>query len=378
MNQLENTIVSREVVKVELGERSYDIKIGRNLLDSDGQIITNLMEECRVAIVTDTNVANLHLAALQSLLDSANIQHTTIILPAGEATKSYQHLQQVCDAVLEARLERNDWIIALGGGVIGDLAGFAAGLVRRGMRFIQIPTSLLAQVDSSVGGKTGINSSHGKNLVGLFNQPSFVFADTAMLDTLPDRDFKAGYAEIAKYGLIDDPAFFEWLEKNWRGIFSGGPEREQAIAHSCRAKARVVAADEFENGCRALLNLGHTFGHALEKAADYDTALLVHGEGVSIGMVMAFSFSQSLELCSGEDTDRVKSHLAEVGLPVSVSQLPFQLPGVDYLLDIIAQDKKVSRGKLTFILARGIGKSFIQNDVPIEKVRQFLDKALKQ
>ena len=282
-------------------------------------------------MVTDENVAAAHLAGLTASLDAAGIGNVAVTLPAGEKTKSFAALQHVVERVLAARLERGDAVIALGGGVIGDLAGFAAGIVRRGMNFIQMPTSLLAQVDSSVGGKTGINTAHGKNLVGVFHQPRVVLADTAALDTLPPREFRAGYAEIAKYGLIDRPQFFAWLEQNWRDVFSGGPARTHAIAESCRAKADVVARDEFETGDRALLNLGHTFGHALEAATGYDSARLVHGEGVAIGMALAHRFSSRLNLASPDDAARVETHLRDRRAAVADgrhSGLRFPMPSI--------------------------------------------------
>ncbi|RUY22156.1 3-dehydroquinate synthase, partial [Mesorhizobium sp. M7A.F.Ca.CA.001.13.2.1] len=265
------------VVEVGLGDRTYDILIGSGLLARAGAEIARRLPGTRAAVVTDANVAAAHLDALKASLETGGIQTAVITLPPGEKTKSFAHLEEVVDGVLAAKLERGDIVIAFGGGVIGDLAGFAAGIVRRGMNFVQIPTSLLAQVDSSVGGKTGINSPRGKNLVGVFHQPKLVLADTGVLDTLPIREFRAGYAELAKYGLIDRPEFFAWLEKNWVQVFAGGPERAQAIAEACRAKADVVARDEFETGDRALLNLGHTFGHALEAATQYDGSRLVHG-----------------------------------------------------------------------------------------------------
>jgi 3-dehydroquinate synthase len=298
------------------------------------------------------------------------------VLPAGEKTKGFESLQRVVDDVLAARLERRDVVIALGGGVIGDLAGFASGIVRRGMNFVQMPTSLLAQVDSSVGGKTGINTARGKNLVGVFHQPRLVLADAGALDTLPVREFRAGYAEVAKYGLIDRPDFFAWLEANWREVFSGGPARTRAIAESCRAKADVVARDEFETGDRALLNLGHTFGHALEAATGYDGARLVHGEAVAIGMALAYRFSARMNLASPDDAVRVERHLRDVGLPWRISDIPGHMPGAEGLLAFIAQDKKVSRGALTFILTRGIGQSFIARDVPASEVLSFLTDSL--
>jgi 3-dehydroquinate synthase len=361
------------IVKVELGQRSYEIVIGDGLIGRAGKEIAERLPGARVAIVADENLAAAHLPALKAALDEAGLGNMQIVLPAGEKTKSFAALQEVVDRIIEARLERGDAVVALGGGVIGDLAGFAAGIVRRGMSFIQMPTSLLAQVDSSVGGKTGINSARGKNLVGVFHQPRVVLADTAALDTLPPREFRAGYAEVAKYGLIDRPQFFAWLEANWRDVFAGGAARVHAIAESCRAKADVVARDEFETGDRALLNLGHTFGHALEAATAYDSARLVHGEGVAIGMALAHRFSSRLNLASPDDAERVEAHLKAVGLPWRMADIPGALPDAVRLLDYIAQDKKVRRGALTFILTRGVGQSFIARDVPASQVLSFLE-----
>ncbi len=363
-----------ETVRVDLGDRSYDILIGSGLLADAGGHIGARMSGIRAAIITDENVARHHLKPLQASLRSAAIDNDALVLPAGEKTKSFDVLQQAVDFVLAGRFERRDAVIALGGGVIGDLAGFVAGIVRRGMKFVQIPTSLLAQVDSSVGGKTGINATHGKNLIGVFNQPQLVLADTAVLDTLPEREFRAGYAEIVKYGLIDRPDFFAWLEENWRDVFVGGAARTRAIAQSCRAKADVVRRDEHETGDRALLNLGHTFGHALEAATQYDSARLVHGEGVAIGMVLAHRFSAKLNQASHDDAARVERHLAAAGLPVSMHDIPGDLPPPDVLLDYIKQDKKVSRGALTFILTHGIGQSYIARDVPVSAVLSFLQE----
>ncbi|MBZ9884515.1 3-dehydroquinate synthase [Mesorhizobium sp. CA10] len=363
-----------EPVKVEvgLGDRAYDILIGSGLLTRSGEEIARRLPGTRAAIVTDENVAAAHLDTLKAGLDKGGIQSAVITLPAGEKTKNFVHLEEVVDGVLAARLERRDVVIALGGGVVGDLAGFASGIVRRGMNFVQIPTSLLAQVDSSVGGKTGINSARGKNLVGVFHQPRLVLADTQVLDTLPIREFRAGYAELAKYGLIDRPAFFAWLEQNWGQVFAGGPARVEAIAEACRAKADVVARDEFETGDRALLNLGHTFGHALEAATQYDGSRLVHGEGVAIGMALAHRFSARLNLASPDDAERVEAHLRAVGLPCRMADIPGELPDAEALLGFITQDKKVSRGALTFILTRGIGQAFIAKDVPSSEVLSFL------
>ena len=360
-------------VRVDLAGRAYDILIGRNLLAGAGAAIAAATKARGVLIVTDEMVAKHHLPTLSASLETAGIQQATLILPAGEKTKSWPYLEKTVEAILENRLERGDAVVALGGGVIGDLAGFASAIARRGMRFVQVPTSLLAQVDSSVGGKTGINSPFGKNLVGAFHQPNLVLADTGVLDTLSPREFRAGYAEVAKYGLIDRPDFFEWLEKGaWRGIFAGGPEREEAIAISCQSKAAVVARDETETGDRALLNLGHTFGHALEALVKYDGSRLVHGEGVAIGMAMAHRFSQSLGLCSQEVPSRVAAHLQEVGLPTRIQDIAGEIGTPEAILEAIRQDKKVSRGTLTFILTRGLGESFIAKDVPAEKVLNFL------
>ncbi|MBO6717227.1 MAG: 3-dehydroquinate synthase [Rhizobiaceae bacterium] len=366
------------VVRVGLAERAYDIVIGSGLVEQAGALIAERLPGVRAAIVTDRNVAGRHLSRLKSGLDKAGIDNVAIELEPGEKTKSFDALRGVVDAVLAARLERGDIVIALGGGVIGDLAGFASAIVRRGMRLVQMPTSLLAQVDSSVGGKTGINSAHGKNLVGAFHQPSLVLSDTDVLDTLPEREFRAGYAEVAKYGLIDRPQFFDWLEKNWREVFAGGAARTEAIAESCRAKAEVVARDERETGDRALLNLGHTFGHALEAATGYDGGRLVHGEGVAIGMALAHRFSARMNLASPDDAERVEAHLKAVGLPWRISDIEGELPGADGLLDYIRQDKKVSRGALTFILTRGVGQAFVARDVPASEVRSFLAEQIER
>jgi 3-dehydroquinate synthase len=363
-------------VPVSLGDRSYEILIGDGLLEGAGAQVARVLPGARAAIVTDENVAALHLPHVQASLEAAGIASSAVIVPAGEKSKSFAQLEYAVDGILAAKLERGDMVVALGGGVVGDLTGFAAGIVRRGMKFIQMPTSLLAQVDSSVGGKTGINTGRGKNLVGVFYQPQLVLADTGVLDTLPIREFRAGYAEVAKYGLIDRPAFFEWLEKNWRNVFAGGAARQHAIAESCRAKAEVVARDEHETGDRALLNLGHTFGHALEGATGYDSARLVHGEGVSIGMCLAHTFSAHMNLASPDDAKRVEAHLRAVGLPTRMADIQGGLPTAEKLMDYIAQDKKVTRGALTFILTHGIGRSFIARDVPPSEVLSFLQREL--
>ena len=363
-------------VEVALAGRAYDIVIGRGLLASLGKRVAALRPGARAAIVTDETVAEHHLHAAEASLNEAGITTSRVLVAAGEASKSYPVFERVCEELIAARIERSDLVVTLGGGVVGDLAGFAASAVRRGLDFVQVPTTLLAQVDSSVGGKTGINSRHGKNLIGAFHQPILVVADTALLDTLPVRIMRAGYAEVAKYGLIGDADFFAWLESNWRDVFAGGPAREHAIAVSCRMKAQIVARDERETGDRALLNLGHTFGHALEAAAGFSDRLY-HGEAVSIGMVLAFAFSAQRGLCSQADSERVVRHLSAVGLPTRISDIPGEKPGAEWLLDLIAQDKKVRRGRLTFILARGIGQSFIAPDVDVADVREFLTDQLR-
>ncbi|MDH6264934.1 3-dehydroquinate synthase [Rhizobium sp. SG_E_25_P2] len=366
------SIEAASTVHVDLGERSYDILIGPGLIGNAGEAIASRLKGKRMAVITDEHVGAIYLGPLTESLAAQGISVHPLTLPAGEKTKSFAHLMTVTDHVLDAKIERNDAVIALGGGVIGDLTGFAAGIVRRGTRFIQIPTSLLAQVDSSVGGKTGINARQGKNLIGVFHQPDLVLADSDTLTTLSPREFRAGYAEVAKYGLIDKPDFFEWLETNWRDVFAGGDARIHAIAVSCQAKADVVAKDERENGLRALLNLGHTFGHALEAATAYDSARLVHGEGVSIGMTLAHQFSARMNLASPDLAARVEAHLRAVGLPTRMDEIPGELPPAEILLEAITQDKKVKSGKLTFILTRGLGESFVADDVPASEVLTFL------
>ncbi|WP_417307706.1 3-dehydroquinate synthase [Devosia sp.] len=361
-------------VHVPLPGRAYDIMIGSELMESAGTRLAERFPGRRYGIITDTEVAKAQLGRLTGALDAAGIGYATVVLPNGESTKSLDHLGEAVDGLLAARLERGDLVIALGGGVIGDLAGFAASITRRGMDFIQIPTSLLAQVDSSVGGKTGINSPHGKNLIGAFHQPRLVLADLDALDTLPQRQFAAGYAEVVKYGLIDDEPFYFWLEENRAAIFDGDRAlRAEMVARCCAAKTRFVLEDERETGVRALLNLGHTFGHALEKATGYSDRLL-HGEGVAIGMVLAHEFSNRLGLAPGQDAVRIARHLDAAGLPTRISDIPGDLPDTDYLMNAIGQDKKVVRGALTFILTRGIGKAFIERNVDPAAVRAFLDE----
>jgi 3-dehydroquinate synthase len=368
------------VVEVALGDRAYDIVIGRDVLASLGARVAALRPGARAAIVTDKTVAKHWLEPAEASLAAAGIATSRIIVEEGEGSKSYAGLEKVSEALIAARIERNDLVIALGGGVVGDLAGFAAAILRRGVDFVQVPTSLLAQVDSSVGGKTGINSPQGKNLLGAFHQPVLVVADTSALDTLSPRQFRAGYAEVAKYGVLGDEAFFAWLEADHAELFKGGAAREHAIATSCRAKAAIVARDERETGDRALLNLGHTFGHALEAATGFSDRLF-HGEGVAIGMVLAAEFSASLGMISQADAARIERHLAGVGLPTRLQDIAgFAQEGLadaDALVALMAQDKKVRRGKLTFILLEAIGRAVIAKDVEPTRVRDFLQGKLK-
>jgi 3-dehydroquinate synthase len=367
------------IVNVALGSRAYDIVIGRDVLASLGARVAALRPGTRAAIVTDRNVAKHWLELAEASLAQAGIATSRIIVEEGEGSKSYAGLEKVSEALIAAKIERNDLVIALGGGVVGDLAGFAAAILRRGVDFVQVPTSLLAQVDSSVGGKTGINSPQGKNLLGAFHQPMLVIADTAALDTLSPRQFRAGYAEVAKYGVLGDEAFFAWLEANHAEIFKGGTAREYAIATSCRAKAAIVARDERETGDRALLNLGHTFGHALEAATGFSDRLF-HGEGVSVGMVLAAQFSASLGMIPQSDAARVERHLAAVGLPTHLRDIAgFAQEGLadaDALMTLMAQDKKVRRGRLTFILLEAVGRAVIARDVEGALVRNFLKAEL--
>ena len=373
-----NLSAENTIVPVELGERSYQIDIGRNLLQNAGNFVDRIAPGAKCAIVTDTNVNAALGDSLRSALDAAGIVHSTVEVPAGESSKSADMLNRVVDELLAQRLERSDLVLAFGGGVVGDLAGFAAAITRRGMRFIQVPTSLLAQVDSSVGGKTGINSRHGKNLIGAFHQPVHVLIDLEVLKTLPAREFRAGYAEVVKYGLIKYPEFFGWLEQNHKEIFSQGDALEHAVAKSCAAKAEIVANDETETGERALLNLGHTFGHALEGFVNYDGNRLIHGEGVAIGMVLAHQFSNRLNLCAIDDVERVEKHLKSAGLPTKIGDIPGELPNEETLMNFIAQDKKVVKGTITFILTNGVGKAYIAGDVPPSEVTAFLKDRLSK
>ena len=369
------------IVNVGLGERAYDIVIGRGVLASLGERVAALRPGVRTAIVTDRTVAKHWLEPAEAALAASGIPTSRIVVEEGEISKTYAGLEKVSEALVAAKIERNDLVIALGGGVVGDLAGFAAAILRRGVDFVQVPTSLLAQVDSSVGGKTGINSPQGKNLLGAFHQPVLVIADTAVLDTLSPRQFRAGYAEVAKYGVLGDEAFFTWLEKNHAAIFKGGSAREHAIATSCRAKAGVVSRDERETGERALLNLGHTFGHALEAATGFSDRLF-HGEGVAIGMTLAAQFSARLGMIGEADAVRVERHLVEAGLPTRLQDIAgFAQEGLadaDALMALMAQDKKVKRGKLTFILLEAVGRAVIAKDVEPAPVRDFLQEKLAQ
>ncbi|UWQ48227.1 3-dehydroquinate synthase [Leisingera caerulea] len=362
-------------VHVPLGERAYDVVIGPGLLAQAGERIKPLLKRPQVAVLTDETVAEKHLDGLRAGLAAAGVEMTALALPPGEATKGWPQFTRSVEWLLEQKVERGDVVVAFGGGVIGDLAGFAAAVLRRGVRFVQIPTSLLAQVDSSVGGKTGINAPQGKNLIGAFHQPSLVLADTSVLETLQPRDFLSGYGEVVKYGLLGDAAFFAWLEENGPALAAGDvAARVEAVARSVQMKADIVVRDETEQGDRALLNLGHTFCHALEAATGYSDRLL-HGEGVAIGCALAFELSAKLGLCSQEDPSRVRAHLKAMGMKTDLADIPGELPGAEALLELMGQDKKVVAGQLRFILARGIGEAFVTGDVPPEQVLSVLRSA---
>ncbi len=363
-------------VGVELANRSYNVLIGTGLVSSAGRLIKERLGPVKCGIVTDDNVARHHLETLKQSLEAEGMYAGHIVLRPGEKTKSFGELGPLCEELLKMGLERGDVVVPFGGGVIGDLAGFAAGILRRGVKFVQIPTSLLAQVDSSVGGKTGINTPQGKNLIGVFHQPSLVLADTDVLATLPEREVRAGYAEVAKYGLLGDAAFFSWLESHWSGVFgNSGPDLTHAIETSVKAKAAIVARDEHETGDRALLNLGHTFGHALEAWTGFSDRLL-HGEGVSIGMCLAFRLSEELGLCPKGTAARVTRHLKAVGLPVHINDIPGGKADADELFRLMGQDKKVSKGRLTFIMVRDVGQAFITRDIEPAVVRAFLAREI--
>lgn len=364
-------------VRVPLGERAYDVLIGGGLLRSAGVHIKRAVRSAKCAVVTDENVAAHHLQALEDALRSENMLAGSIVLPAGEATKRFEQLSLLSEKLLGLGIERGDLVVPFGGGVIGDLAGFAASILRRGVRFVQVPTSLLAMVDSSVGGKTGINTPQGKNLIGTFHQPSLVLADLDVLKTLPERELRAGYAEVAKYGLLGDADFFAWLEGNWQGVFKlQQTELLKVVETSVAAKAGVVARDEKESGERALLNLGHTFGHALEAYCGYSQTLL-HGEAIAIGMCLAFELSEQLDLCPAGSSERVRRHFEAVGLPTRIRDIKTNTPpSLEDLIRLMGQDKKVRAGRLAFVLARGIGDAFVTNDVAQGDLAGFLKDRL--
>jgi len=366
----------RETVSVALPGREYDVVIGPGLLAEAGALIAPLLRRKRVAVITESRVAALHLDALRAGLAAEGIEMSALELAPGEGTKDWANLQRAVDWLLDQQVERGDIVVAFGGGVIGDLVGFAAAVLRRGVRFVQIPTSLLAQVDSSVGGKTGINAAQGKNLIGAFHQPSLVLADTDVLGTMPARDFIAGYGEVVKYGLLGDADFFDWLEAQGPAMAAGDmPARVEAVRRSVQMKADIVARDETEQGDRALLNLGHTFGHALEAATGYSDRLL-HGEGVAIGCALAFELSARLGLCPQEDPSRLRAHLVAMGMKTDLRDISGDLPDAEALLALMGQDKKVVDGRLRFVLARGIGQAFAGAEVDNGDVLTLLRDAL--
>ena len=366
-----------ETIKIDLDARSYDVHVGAGLLARAGALIAPFAPNKRVFIVTDANVAKLHRAALVASLEEHSIANWTIVLPPGEEQKNFDGLERVTRQLLQAGISRNDLIVAFGGGVMGDLAGFSAGVTMRGVDFVQIPTTLLAQVDSSVGGKTAIDTPEGKNLVGLFHQPRLVLADQDVLRTLPARELLCGYAEIVKIGLINDPSFYEWCEANAQLILACEPQAlAQAVSAAVKAKAAIVAADEREAGVRALLNLGHTFGHALETQAGYSHALL-HGEAVGAGMALAYAYSARLGLMSKQDATRVRAHLESAGFNTNLRTLPGAPFEADKLIALMAGDKKAEAGRLTLVLARGIGQAFVQKDADAASLRAFLEEELK-
>ena len=366
---------SETTVEVALPARGYTIVIGEDLVASAGTRLMALLPGARFAVVSDRTVAELHLAPLKASLEQAGLFLGSAVVAPGEASKSFPVLAKLCETLLELGVERGDCIIALGGGVVGDLTGFTASILRRGVRVVQMPTTLLAQVDSAIGGKTGIDTKQGKNLIGTFHQPSLVLADVTVLSTLSPREFRAGYAEVAKYGLLGDAPFFAWLEQNWGDVFAGEDgTRRHAVEVSARAKAEVVVADEREeSGKRALLNLGHTFGHALEAFAGYSDRLL-HGEATAIGMRLAFTYSVERGLCAPEDEARVAQHFQAVGLPTEIAAMPGDKPTPGELLRLMAQDKKVKGGKLVLVLVRGIGQAFVESDISMGHLTDFLKR----
>lgn len=360
-------------VRVALGGRAYDIHIGRGLLDRAGELIAPLCPGRRLAVVTDQHVEPLHLEALTASLKRAGLASIPIVLPAGEATKSFHWLEILSDGLLMLQLDRGDMIVALGGGVIGDLTGFAAAIYKRGIDFVQIPTTLLAQVDSSVGGKTAIDTPRGKNLIGAFHQPRLVLADLEVLGTLPERELRCGHAEVLKHGLLGDAAFFDWLETATPAVLAREPEAlARAVRRSVEMKAEIVAQDEREGGVRALLNLGHTFGHAFEAEVGYDDGALLHGEAVGLGLCLAFRFSAALGHCADVDAARAAAAVGAAGLPTRIADIPGHPFAAERLLQHMHQDKKASGGALTFILAHGVGRAFIARAVEPEAVRRFL------
>jgi 3-dehydroquinate synthase len=364
---------SETTIDVTLSGRSYPIVIGEELIASAGERIAARLPGARCAVVSDENVARLHLAPLKASLVERGLFLGEAIVAPGEASKSFPVLARLCETLLGLGVERGDCVVAFGGGVVGDLAGFAASILRRGVRVVQMPTTLLAQVDSAIGGKTGIDAWQGKNLIGTFHQPSLVLADVSVLSTLSLREFRAGYAEVAKYGLLGDAPFFDWLEQNWKDVFSASAgKRRQAVETSARAKAAIVEADEREeSGTRALLNLGHTFGHALEAYAGYSDRLL-HGEAIAIGIRLAFTYSVERGLCPDEDAARVGRHFGAVGLPTEIAAIPGEAPTIDALLRLMAQDKKVKGGKLGLVLVRGLGQAIVESDVSMAELTDFL------
>ncbi|MBB5516197.1 3-dehydroquinate synthase [Rubricella aquisinus] len=371
------TPIPPERLTVSLGSRSYDILIGRDVIRDTGRILKDMGARARVAIVTERRVADLRLGGLLRVLEEAGFTVSALVLEPGEGTKDWKNLTRTVDWLLSQKIERDDLVIALGGGVIGDLAGFAAAILRRGVGVVQIPTTLLSQVDSSVGGKTGINSHFGKNLIGAFHQPRLVLADTALLDSLTDRDFRAGYGEVVKYGLLGDAGFFAWLEQNGPALLAREPAAlAYAVRRSCEMKAEIVARDEEERGDRALLNLGHTFCHALEAATGYSDRLL-HGEGVAIGCLLAFDVSARSGLCAQEEPSRIAAHFAQMGLKTRLADIPGDLPDAEGLMRLMAQDKKVQDGRITFILAHGIGEAFVSRNADLETVKAVLSEALE-
>ena len=364
-----------ERLRVELGDRAYEILVGPRLIERAGREIQPLLRRSQVVIVSDEIVARHCLARLRDSLSEAGIAHHTVLLPPGEETKDLDHFGRLVEEILTFGIERGTMLVALGGGVVGDVTGFAAATLLRGIDFVQIPTTLLAQVDSSVGGKTGINTRNGKNLIGAFYQPRLVLADTSTLSTLPHRELLAGYAEIAKYGLIGDAEFFAWLEAEGRAVCDLVPTAlRRAVMTSCAMKADIVAADEREEGDRALLNFGHTFGHALETETGFSSQLL-HGEAVGLGMVLAFDFAARMGLTAAEGSRRVRRHLDEMGLPTQL--LAIGLAGIpaDRLIALMSKDKKVRDGRITLILPRRIGAAFVMKDAPLGELRNFLDGA---